>query len=133
MPLIHHIPVWLIVLAICIPLTLVAWSSRQLARDIARTADYEPKTIDEGPMINNGNGTLTQTIRVSMLESVSGATIHRFGPIEITANAREWAANSVLLGVLLVLIGMLGLLHFPTASSTLQSDPPEVSTSTKGE
>ena len=133
MPLIHHILVWLIVLAICIPLTLVAWSSRQLARDIARTADYEPKTIDEGPMIDNGDGTLTKTISISMLESVSGATIHRFGPIEITATAREWAANSVLLGVLLVLIGMLGLLHFPTASSTIQSDPPEVSTSTVGE
>ena len=56
MPLIHHILVWLIVLAICIPLTLVAWSSRQLARDIARTADYEPKTIDEGPMINECSG-----------------------------------------------------------------------------
>lgn len=117
MNLIQALPVWILFLAVAIPITCVAWNSRKLARDLESSADYEPKTTAEGPLIDNGEGTLTQEITVSVLSSISGSHTQNFGPIAISANAREWAANTVLLGLLLVLIGLIGLLHFPTGSS----------------
>ena len=128
MSLVHHILLWLLFLVVCIPLSAVAWSSRRLARDIAQTADYEPKTIDKGPLIDNGDGTLTQSITVSMVTSVSATTTQTFGPIAIVVNAREWAANFVLAGLLFVLIGLLGLLYFPIASCTDSRDQTTLNT-----
>ena len=68
-------------------------------------------------MTYNDDGNREQTITVSELTSVAGNFTIPFGPFSISANAREWAANAVLLGLVLVLVGLLGLFHFPTNSS----------------
>ena len=126
MTLLHSVPTWLLFAALAIPLTCVAWSSRRMSRDIAARADYSPKTTAEGPVIYNDDGTRSQTITVNTLSSVSGNVTIPFGPISISANAREWAANAVLLGLLLVLFGLAGLLHFPTHSHyPVDPSPPE--------
>lgn len=116
MTLFYHAPPWLLFAALAIPLTCVAWTSRRAARDIAASADYSPKTVSEGPVTYNDDGTRTQTFTVRVLESISGHFTISFGPISISANAREWAANAVLLGLLLMLVGLIGLLHFPAHS-----------------
>ncbi len=54
--------------------------------------------------------------------SVSGTNTQTFGPIVIATNAREWAANFVLGGLLFVLIGLLGLLYFPIATCANHGD-----------
>ena len=123
MSFIQSLPVWLLFSAVAIPIACVAWTSRKVARDLASTADYEPRTTAEGPLIDNGDGASTQTITVSVLSSISATHTQNFGPISISANAREWAANTVLLGLLLVLIGLVGLLHFPTGSPFDQTIP----------
>jgi hypothetical protein len=117
MTLFSHAPAWLLFAALAIPLASVAWTSRRTARDIAANADYSPKMVSEGPVTYNDDGTRTQTFTIRVLESISGRFTISFGPVSISANAREWAANAVLLGLLLVLVGLVGLLHFPTNSS----------------
>ncbi|MCC9644363.1 hypothetical protein LOC71_18960 [Rhodopirellula sp. JC740] len=117
MKMLHQAPTWLLFAALAIPLLCVAWSSRRMSRDIAASADFSPKTVKEGPVTYSDDGSHSQTITVSALKSVSGSLTIPFGPISISANAREWAANAVLLGMLLVLVGLIGLLHFPTNSA----------------
>lgn len=114
MTILQHAPIWLLFAALAIPLACVGWTSRRLAREIAATADYTPKTTSEGPVTYNDDGTISQTISFKMLQSIKGQVTIPFGPISVTANAREWAANSLLPGLVMVVVGLFGLIHFPT-------------------
>ncbi|WP_404310857.1 hypothetical protein [Neorhodopirellula lusitana] len=124
MTFIYSLPIWLLFAALAIPLACIAMASRQMSTDIAAAADYTPKTTDEGPVTYNDDGTRSQTFTVVALTSVSGQVTYPFGPVSISANAREWAANAVLLGLLLVLVGLVGLFHFPTATRATLPDAP---------
>lgn len=125
MTLLQSAPIWLLFAALAIPLACVGWAARRFARDIAATADYSTKTTSKGPVVYNTDGTISQSFSIEWLKSVTGQVKVPFGPISVTANAREWAANSLLLGLLLVIVGMCGLFHFPTTSSASPSDQPQ--------
>tara|TARA_R110002072_G_scaffold130637_8_gene269661 strand:+ start:3073 stop:3528 length:456 start_codon:yes stop_codon:yes gene_type:complete len=112
--------VWLLFLIFAIPLAGLAWSARQQSRVLAQ-ADFTPKTTYEGPVIDNGDGTRSQTITVSVLTSISTSQTVKLGPAAVLVHAREWAANAVLLGIVLLGIGLIGLLHFPDESPTTGS------------
>ena len=124
MTFVQTLPLWILFAVLAAPLTRVALNSRKLARETESTADYEPKTTAKGPLIENGDGTFTQTITASMLSSISATRTENFGPVTISVNAREWAANAVLIGLLLALTGLVGLLHFPTGAAILSVAPP---------
>jgi len=121
MATLHSILVWLLFASLAIPLSCVALTSRRMARDLTRNADFDPHATVEGPRTDNGDGTFTQTITVSQLRSVSGYHSENFGPVVISANSRQWAANAVLIGLFLVMIGLVGLLHFPTQSAVQET------------
>jgi hypothetical protein len=123
MNVLNYLPMWMLFLAVAIPLSLVAWSSRQAARSLAAEPARGPETIYEGPVEYNDDGTRTQSFTVSLPLSQSVTVTHSFGPISISANGREWAANAVLLGLALLCIGLIGLFHFPTDLSPGSGTP----------
>ena len=114
MTFLYHTPTWLLFAALAFPLACVAWTARRVAIDTATQADDQPKTVSAGPITYQEDGTRSQTITVKIPLSHSSHFTIEFGPLSISANARKWAANAVLLGLLLTLIGLIGLLHFPT-------------------
>ncbi|KLU01618.1 putative signal peptide and transmembrane protein [Rhodopirellula islandica] len=108
--------IWLLFALISIPLAGVAWSTRKQSRELMATTDFTPKTTYEGPLVEDDDGTRSQTLTVSTVTSVSAWQVVRLGPFAIVVHAREWAANAVLLAIVLMGIGLAGLLHFPTQS-----------------
>jgi len=123
MTFVQTLPLWILLAVIAAPLTRVALNARKLALETESTADYEPKTTAKGPLIDNGDGTFTQTITASVLSSISASRTESFGPVTVSVNARAWAANAVLIGLLLTLTGLVGLLHFPTGTANLSVAP----------
>ncbi|MFO0944071.1 MAG: hypothetical protein U0930_25325 [Pirellulales bacterium] len=124
MTLFYQTPVWLFFIALAIPLSVVAIASRKIARQIEVSSDFTPKTISKGPLNNNSDGSKSQTFTIQQLSSMYGQVKVPFGPVTLCANAREWAANAVLMGLILLFVGLMGLFHFPNAS-TFQSDKHE--------
>ncbi|MFG0267165.1 MAG: hypothetical protein ACF8AM_18745 [Rhodopirellula sp. JB055] len=114
------VSVWLLFLLFAIPLAGLAWDARQQSRAVAQV-DLTPKTTYEGPVVDNGDGTRSQQITVSVVTSVSTSHTVQFGPFSIQIHAREWAANAVLMSIVLLGIGLIGLLHFPDESPTAGS------------
>ncbi|EGF29102.1 hypothetical protein RBWH47_05504 [Rhodopirellula baltica WH47] len=111
--------VWLLFLLFAIPLAGMAWNARQQSRAVAQV-DLTPKTTYEGPVIDNGDGTRSQKITVSVVTSVSTSQTVQFGPFAVQVHFREWAANAVLMSIVLLGIGLIGLLHFPDDSPTTE-------------
>lgn len=95
---------------------MIAWSARQAAIAMANEPIEETKTISEGPVTYNEDGSRTQTISVQIPMGQSVAVTQSFGPIAISANGRQWAANAVLIGLAFVFVGLMGLFHFPPAT-----------------
>ena len=110
-----QLPVWLLFLALAFPLALIAWSARAASQSLSRETTEEPKTISEEPVRFHEDGTRSQTITVQVPTKRSVSITQSFGPIAISAHGRIWAANAIILGLLLVFIGMMGLFHFPSS------------------
>lgn len=115
MNVLYLLPVWLLFFAVALPLSFIAWSSRQAAHALSVESIRESKTISKGPIAYDDDGTRTQTITVQIPKGRSITITQTFGPIAITVHGRAWAAYAVLLGLVLVFIGLLGLFHFPSA------------------
>jgi hypothetical protein len=130
MHVLNYLPIWMLFLAVALPLSLVAWSARVAARSLAAEPPRVPETIFEGPVEYNLDGTRTQSFTVRLPLSQSVRVSQSFGPISVSANGREWAANAVLLGLILLCIGLVGLFHFPTDLTPDGTSGPQV---TKGE
>lgn len=110
----HQLPIWLLFLAFAIPLSLIAWSARAASQSLSKQPMGEPRTISEGPALYHEDGTFTQSVTVEMPTQRSVVITQYFGPIAISAHGRTWAANAMLFGLFLVLLGMIGLFRFPS-------------------
>lgn len=110
------IVIWFLFLVIAVPLATIAWTARQAALEISAIPMEEPKTVAESSLAREPDGTLSQTFMVQMPGSQRVTVTRIIGPWALSANGRSWAANAVLVGLLVTLIGMLGLFHFPNAN-----------------
>lgn len=122
-----QISIWILFALLAVPLATIAWTARQAALELAQLPTEEPQTITESPLIREPDGSLTQTFMVQMPAGHSVTVTRVLGPVTLSANGRAWAANTVLLGLIVTLVGMLGLFHFPNARSN-HSQPPSILT-----
>lgn len=101
MSAIFSAPIWLLYLALAIPMLFVSSIALSWQHTHAGMPRYYATMTDQ------------QGRLISTSSSHSGVVFY-FGPMAIAANARSWAAIAVMTGLLLTGIGMIGLLHFPT-------------------
>lgn len=113
-----QVSIWILFVLLAVPLATIAWTARQAAAELALLPTEEPQTMTESPLIHEPDGSLAQTFIVQIPTSHSVTVTRVLGPVTLSANGRTWAANAVLLGLIVTLVGMLGLFHFPNAQTT---------------
>lgn len=100
---------WMVMLAVSIPLGLISIAS------IGAVWFADPEEQN-----------LMQQTETNDPITFHRITFHRitgwFGPFSITTNVRPWAGCCLIMGLLLTWAGMIGLLHFPTQVSPMQID-----------
>lgn len=112
-------PIWLGFVALAIPLLLVAASALHASQiyEIDDDPDADVATMQS----TLENGTVVQTVEYSGFGSTA-KVVTFFGPFGVAANARPWAASMIMLGLLLTVIGMVGMLHFPSQVPLVRYD-----------
>jgi hypothetical protein len=115
--------IWILFILLALPLATIAWTARQAALELNVLPTEETQTRGESPLVREPDGSLTQTFTMQLLVSERVTVTRVMGPATLSANGRTWAANAVLLGLIVTLVGMLGLFHFPNAHLS-HSKPP---------
>ena len=89
------IPFWIFMTALAFPLVLIATAAIGSSIYAATVEQQE----NNDPIVFSSN-----TVWL--------------GPFSVATNVRGWAGLCVVLGIVLTAIGLIGLFHFPTPSST---------------